>query len=108
MESDLFICEKCKEHCCMLTIQNNLALCPSCLNLENETKIPEEVSHPAHYTFAGMECKDVLVARFGKEIFLANALEYIWRCGRKGDPEIDIRKAIQNLEFYLKEIKHER
>ena len=57
----------------------------------------DPVNNPAHYTQhpSGIECIQVTEhMNFNR----GNAVKYIWRCGDKGDPVEDLRKAIWCLE----------
>ena len=57
----------------------------------------DPVNNPAHYTNhpSGIECIQVTEhMNFNR----GNAVKYIWRCGDKGKPEEDLRKAIWYLE----------
>lgn len=52
----------------------------------------DPVSHPAHYTRAGIECIDVIEA-LGLGYHLGNALKYLWRADHKANGLEDLRKA---------------
>ena len=54
------------------------------------------VDHPDHYTShpSGVECIQITEHM---NFCLGNAVKYIWRSDSKGDPILDLRKAI----FYL-------
>ena len=57
----------------------------------------DPVNSPAHYTNhpSGIECVQVTEhMNFNR----GNAVKYIWRCGDKGNPVEDLRKAIWYLE----------
>ena len=57
----------------------------------------DPVNNPAHYTShpSGIECIQVTEhMNFNR----GNAVKYIWRCGDKGKPVEDLRKAIWYLE----------
>lgn len=57
----------------------------------------DPVNNPAHYTNhpSGIACIQVTEhMNFNR----GNAVKYIWRCGDKGKPEEDLRKAIWYLE----------
>lgn len=58
----------------------------------------DDVSHPAHYRVAGLECLDVIEA-LGLGYHLGNAFKYLWRAGRKDASRTveDLRKA----RFYI-------
>jgi len=62
------------------------------------------VNHPPHYQ-GKVEVIDAIESALGEEGFKAycrgNALKYISRAGKKGDPEEDIRKAIWHLERWI-------
>ena len=60
----------------------------------------DPVNNPAHYTNhpSGIECIQVTEhMNFNR----GNAVKYIWRCGDKGEPVEDLRKAIWYLEREL-------
>ena len=67
---------------------------------------PDMVNAPPHYTAGGIEAIDAIESALGPEGFMAycrgNAIKYVWRAGRKGDTEQDLRKAIWYLERGLK------
>ena len=57
----------------------------------------DPVNNPAHYTNhpSGIECIQVTEhMNFNR----GNAVKYLWRCGDKGEPVEDLRKAIWYLE----------
>lgn len=56
----------------------------------------DPVNHPQHYTghASGIECIEVTRHM---NFNLGNAMKYIWRCGDKGKPVEDLRKAIWYL-----------
>lgn len=60
------------------------------------------VNQPPHYNSGKVECIDAIEAALGPECFVAycrgNAMKYIYRAGRKGDPTEDLRKA----EWYVR------
>lgn len=62
----------------------------------------DNVNHPGHYTFGGIECIDAIKAATtglsGFEGFCAGAvIKYVWRWRRKGGVE-DLRKATWYLD----------
>ena len=63
----------------------------------DEAPVHEEVDHPAHYTQGAVECIDALQSALGDEAFVAycraSAMKYLWRSGKKGPAETDLRKA---------------
>ena len=62
-----------------------------------EAPVHEEVNHPSHYTQGAVECIDALQSALGDEAFVAycraSAMKYLWRTGKKGPAETDLRKA---------------
>lgn len=82
---------------------------------DNELSSKEEtsfdvVSHPSHYTEGRKYEPRKVIADWGLNFNLGNAVKYISRAGRKGDKIEDLRKAIQYIEFELEEledVKHE-
>lgn len=70
--------------------------------------VPDNVNHPAHYTFGSIEVIDAIEGLL-LPYHLGNALKYIARAGRK-DPaktEEDLRKAIWYIERYISFLKKE-
>lgn len=57
----------------------------------------DNVNHPLHYTFGGVEVIDAIEA-WELGFHLGNAVKYIARAGRKGDKLEDLRKARWYLE----------
>lgn len=57
----------------------------------------DPVNHPPHYTDhpSGIECIRVTEHL---NFCIGNAIKYLWRAGRKGDPVQDLRKAIWYIE----------
>jgi hypothetical protein len=60
----------------------------------------EAVNHPQHYTShkSGVECVDI-AEHLG--FCLGNALKYLWRSGKKGPADEDVRKAVWYLRRYM-------
>ena len=70
----------------------------------------DAVSHPSHYTEGRKYEPRKVIADWGLNFNLGNAVKYISRAGRKGDKIEDLRKAIQYIEFEIEELedaKHE-
>lgn len=70
--------------------------------IEDIPEVPDNVNHPAHYTYGSIEVIDVIE---GLELpyHLGNAVKYIARAGHK-DPaktEEDLRKAIWYINRYI-------
>lgn len=76
---------------------------------DNESSSKEEtsfdaVSHPSHYTEGRKYEPRKVIADWGLNFNLGNAVKYISRAGRKGDKIEDLRKAIQYIEFEIEEL----
>jgi len=69
-------------------------------------KMSDDVKHPSHYTQhpSGVECIEITKHM---NFTLGNAMKYIWRCGAKGDPVKDLKKAIEYLEIEINRLKKE-
>lgn len=68
---------------------------------KTETKQPDAVNHPSHYTFGAIECIDAIKAMLTAEEFRGyckgNAIKYIWRERHKGSDE-----SIEKAAWYIK------
>lgn len=67
----------------------------------------DEIHHPDHYTWKGVECKDVIETMVTglsgiEAYYMGNIIKYLYRYPRKGTLETDLAKAAQYMEF-LKE-----
>lgn len=67
----------------------------------------DEIHHPDHYTWKGVECKDVIETMVtglsGTEAYyMGNIIKYLYRYPKKGTLETDLAKAAQYMAF-LKE-----
>jgi len=62
------------------------------------------VNQPPHYTQGSIECKDAMIAAFGREKYETfcklNAFKYLWRSDHKGNSTQDIDKA----KWYMDQI----
>lgn len=69
-----------------------------------ETK--DLINHPNHYTFAGVECIDVIEG-LKLPFHLACVVKYIWRGGRKADNSLlqDLKKARWYLDRYISKVE---
>ena len=65
----------------------------------------DAVSHPSHYTAGRKYEPRKVIADWGLNFNLGNAVKYISRAGRKGDKIEDLRKAIQYIEFEIEELE---
>lgn len=78
----------------------------------NDTEEPKEVkldtfdpiSRPSHYTEGRKYEPRKVIADWGLNFNLGNAVKYLSRAGRKGDKVEDLRKAIQYIEFEIEEL----
>lgn len=64
----------------------------------------DEIHHPEHYTWKGVECKDVIETMTrglsGVEAYyMGNIIKYLYRYPKKGTLEADLAKAAQYMEF---------
>lgn len=55
------------------------------------------IDHPPHYTFGNLEVIDV-IEDWQLGFHLGNAVKYIARAGKKGDPVEDLKKALWYLQ----------
>ena len=64
---------------------------------DKESNMNDNVKHPSHYTYGGIETIDYIRAKLTPEEFIGyckgNALKYISRAGKKGDASEDLAKA---------------
>ena len=78
--------------------------------IENEMKqfiYSDEIHHPDHYTWKGVECKDVIETMVTglsgiEAYYMGNIIKYLYRYPKKGTLETDLAKAAQYMDF-LKE-----
>lgn len=68
----------------------------------------DEIHHPDHYTWKGVECKDVIETMTRglsgiEAYYMGNIIKYLYRYPKKGTLETDLAKAAQYMEF-LKEV----
>lgn len=65
----------------------------------------DNVNHPSHYTFGGIECIDAIEAALGTDGFIGycegNVLKYLWRHRDKNGVE-DLKKAMWYLDRMIK------
>lgn len=67
----------------------------------------DEIHHPDHYTWKGVECKDVIETMTRglsgiEAYYMGNIIKYLYRYPKKGTLETDLAKAAQYMDF-LKE-----
>lgn len=67
----------------------------------------DEIHHPDHYTWKGVECKDVIETMVTglsgiEAYYMGNIIKYLYRYPKKGTLETDLAKAAQYMTF-LKE-----
>lgn len=68
------------------------------------SEIFNTVSHPAHYIAGRKYEPRKVIADWGLNFNLGNAVKYISRAGRKGNKIEDLQKAIQYIEFEIEEL----
>lgn len=72
-----------------------------------ETSMGDPIN-PQHYkTRTGLEAIQVIEAFWPDDYHLATAFKYLARCGKKGDPAIDLQKAIWYLQRKLAHLQKE-
>lgn len=69
------------------------------------------VNSPPHYAGTGkMECIDAIEGSMSTEAFegflKGQVMKYLWRCGRKRDPTMDLEKASWYLNRLLEIVKN--
>jgi len=73
-----------------------------------EDSMDDMVNRPEHYTQGAIECIDAMVAARGPEAVAIYcelaAFKYIWRCGLKDTPRMELGKA----EWYIRKAKELR
>lgn len=67
----------------------------------------DEIHHPDHYTWKGVECKDVIETMVTglsgiEAYYMGNIIKYLYRYPKKGTLETDLAKAAQYMEFLKK------
>ena len=67
----------------------------------------DPVNHPRHYMGNKFEVIEI-IEDFNLDFKLANAIKYILRCGKKGSPVEDLRKAIWYLQRKIDTINIEQ
>ena len=94
--------EKCMDFICDYLNEKNIIL-PEYDKSKNSESF-DTVSHPSHYTEGRKYEPRKVIADWGLNFNLGNAVKYISRAGRKGDKIEDLRKAIQYIEFEIEEL----
>lgn len=64
----------------------------------------DEIHHPEHYTWKGVECKDVIETMVTglsgiEAYYMGNIIKYLYRYPKKGTLETDLAKAAQYMTF---------
>lgn len=94
--------EKCMDFICDYLNEKNIIL-PEYDKSKNSESF-DTVSHPSHYTEGRKYEPRKVIADWGLNFNLGNAVKYISRAGRKGNKIEDLRKAIQYIEFEIEEL----
>jgi len=65
------------------------------------------VNHPSHYTShpSGIEC---IVITEHMSFNIGDAVKYVWRCGKKGPPIEDLKKARWYLDREIQRLSLEK
>ena len=70
----------------------------------------DPVNHPPHYTYAGVECIEVIEA-LGLGYHLGNAMKYLWRAGHKYEGVegelADLEKAMWYIHRRVETLRRE-
>jgi len=79
--------------------KNELRTQPRDTNMSDQLQ-PEDPINPKHYTShsSGIQCIEISKHLSG---CLAQAFQYVWRCGQKDDPVQELKKAIWFIEAEL-------
>lgn len=94
--------EKCMDFVCNYLNEKNIIL-----PVYDKTKKSSDfdaVSRPSHYMEGRKYEPRKVIADWGLNFNLGNAVKYISRAGRKGDKIEDLQKAIQYIEFEIEEL----
>lgn len=64
----------------------------------------EEIDHPSYYnaSASGIECIDVVEHL---SFNIGNAIKYLWRCGMKNDPIIDLEKSLWYIKREIRRLE---
>lgn len=103
---DYFAQEEVEKHFTDKNVPNRIAYASYFSNVDEESKIKDNVNHPSHYTWlkdlCGIEPIDICKRL---DFDLGNALKYILRAGHKKDISMtEKEKAIEDLKkaiFYI-------
>ena len=109
-----FLCSRCKYEskanklCILGYIQPRMDYCAG-FKKRGPNEVPvtsannnNVVKYPKHYILdSGIECKNVVCEIFGADGYLAQAFQYLWRCGYKGNKRQDVEKAAECLKIWL-------
>ena len=95
--------EKCMDFICDYLNEKNIIL--PVYDKSKNTENFDAVSHPSHYTEGRKYEPRKVIADWGLNFNLGNAVKYVSRAGRKGDKIEDLRKAIQYIEFEIEELE---
>jgi hypothetical protein len=66
------------------------------------------IQHPPHYTFSKYEVIEVLDEWFSKEPLLWNAVKYLARWDKKGNPIEDLKKALYMVQRKIKQLEEKK
>lgn len=99
------------EDSCMEFIEEHCKRIGVVLDNAEESKDEETfdvIAHPSHYTEGRKHEPRKVIADWGLNFNLGNAVKYLSRAGRKGNKVEDLKKAIQYIEFEIEEVQNEK
>lgn len=78
--------------------------------ISNHPSEHDNVKAPAHYTYSGVQLKDIWKMCMSKEalrgLFWGNVTKYLWRYEHKNGVE-DLKKARQYLDWLIEELEED-
>lgn len=79
---------------------------------QKKEPMSDPIDHPTHYTSLGATCScgrtiECIDVTENMGFCIGNAVKYLWRCGHKGTPLDDLRKARWYIEREIAAIEKE-
>ena len=65
----------------------------------------DQVNHPAHYTSHPSGIEAIKICSH-ENFCIGNAIKYLLRHGKKGDPVQDLRKAVWYIEYEISRLQN--
>ena len=80
---------------------------------QTEKTETDAIHHPDHYTWKGIECKEIIEAMTEglngiEAYYMGNIIKYLYRYPKKGTLVQDLKKAAQYVEFLLEHFEGEK